>query len=220
MDGGGEHFSFFNQPSAAAANFHMFWRAVGLLVPEDSDARQAFGELRDTFGAAISSQVQNVFRRKLGLKTADSQLLANLFPLMTETKADYTIFFRELSQLPENVSALARSYGQPPRVATEAKLEQWFAAWRSLLLEQHEGDLTGVDEQMKQTNPKYTWREWLIADAYKKAALGDYAAVHELQKVFSDPYGEQSPAVEDKFDRTTPKELSDLGGISHYSCSS
>jgi uncharacterized protein YdiU (UPF0061 family) len=45
---------------------------------------------------------------------------------------------------------------------------------------------------MKQTNPKYTWREWLIVPAYQQAMQGDYTLVRELQEVLSHPYDEQS----------------------------
>jgi len=34
------------------------------------------------------------------------------------------------------------------------------------------------------------------------------------------PYAEQSQAVEEKYDRLRPAEFSDLGGVSHMSCSS
>jgi uncharacterized protein YdiU (UPF0061 family) len=36
--GGGKHFSFFNQPIAAEANYHMFWTAVRPLLEEDTEA--------------------------------------------------------------------------------------------------------------------------------------------------------------------------------------
>ena len=73
---------------------------------------------------------------------------------------------------------------------------------------------------MKQINPKYTWREWLIAPAYKKAEQGDYSLIKELQTVFSNPYDEQSPQTEEKYDCLKPKEFFNAGGLSHYSCSS
>ncbi len=44
---------------------------------------------------------------------------------------------------------------------------------------------------MKRINLKYTWREWLIAPAYEKAAQGDYTLTKELQAVFSNPYDDQ-----------------------------
>ena len=73
---------------------------------------------------------------------------------------------------------------------------------------------------MKQTNPKYTWREWLVVPAYQQAMQGDYRLVKELQAVFSAPYDEQSQEVEDKYYRLRPSAFSDVGGVSHYSCSS
>ncbi|MEC7984366.1 MAG: hypothetical protein VX278_04330, partial [Myxococcota bacterium] len=69
-------------------------------------------------------------------------------------------------------------------------------------------------------NPKYAWREWLIVPAYQKAEQGDYSLIQELQAVLSNPYEEQTPAVEAKYDRLRPREYFQVGGISHYSCSS
>jgi hypothetical protein len=60
----------------------------------------------------------------------------------------------------------------------------------------------------------------LIVPAYEQAMQGDYGLVKELQAVFSDPYGEQSQDVEDKYYRLRPSAFSDVGGVSHYSCSS
>ena len=39
--GGGDHFSFFNQPAAAHANFQMFWRSVRTLLADDERRRRA-----------------------------------------------------------------------------------------------------------------------------------------------------------------------------------
>ncbi len=73
---------------------------------------------------------------------------------------------------------------------------------------------------MKQNNPKYIWREWLIVPAYEQAMLGDYSLIKELQTVLGNPYEEQSQAMEDKYYRLKPKAFFNAGGVSHYSCSS
>ncbi|KMQ73734.1 hypothetical protein Msub_20954 [Marinobacter subterrani] len=73
---------------------------------------------------------------------------------------------------------------------------------------------------MKRVNPKYTMREWFVVPAYQRAAEGDYLPIRELQQVLTQPYAEQSEAVEKRFYRLKPSELFDLGGLSHYSCSS
>jgi uncharacterized protein YdiU (UPF0061 family) len=73
---------------------------------------------------------------------------------------------------------------------------------------------------MKLVNPKYSWREWLVVPAYQQARSGDYALVRELQEVMTQPYAEQSQEVEDKYYRLKPSEFFEVGGLSHYSCSS
>ncbi len=91
-------------------------------------------------------------------------------------------------------------------------------SWRDLVM--NDGNLAEISTKMKQTNPKYTWREWLIAPAYQQAMQGDYTLVKELQEVLSYPYDEQSQDVEDKYYRLRPKAFFNTGGVSHYSCSS
>ncbi len=73
---------------------------------------------------------------------------------------------------------------------------------------------------MKRVNPKYTWREWLVAPAYQQAMEGDYTLVRELQDVLTNPYEEQSQEIEDNYYRRKPQEFFEMGGVSHYSCSS
>ena len=73
---------------------------------------------------------------------------------------------------------------------------------------------------MKRINPKYTWREWLVAPAYEQAAQGDTSLIQDLQEVFSHPYDEQSAEVAATYDRLKPREFFNAGGVSHYSCSS
>jgi len=218
--GGGEHFSFFNQPTAAATNFHMFAGALSHLVPEEGPARDEFVRIQEGFAPAMTGHVQDVMASKLGLKRFDSESFEAVVELMVSSKADYTILFRELSALPESSSALLHSFPAEVSPALLRKWDDWISQWRARVLEQHGGDLSGVSERMKQLNPKYTWREWLVAPAYQQAARGDYSLILELQRVFSAPYEEQSPEVEEKYYRSVPQEMRNLGGISHYSCSS
>ena len=96
--------------------------------------------------------------------------------------------------------------------------QSWLKSWRDLVI--NDGNLAEISTKMKQTNPKYTWREWSIVPAYQQAMQGDYTLVKELQAVFSYPYDEQSQEVEDKYYRLRPSAFSDVGGVSHYSCSS
>ena len=65
--GGGMHFSFFNQPAAAEANYHMFWTAVRPLLAEDAEALENFDQVRRGFAEEMKSQIQKMWADKLGL---------------------------------------------------------------------------------------------------------------------------------------------------------
>lgn len=225
--GGGEHFSFFNQPVAAEANYHMFWKAVRSLLADNADALEHFDQVRRDFAEVMQKQIQKMWAAKLGLTEYNSELFKGLFKqlmqLMTHSEVDYTIFFRELSHMPDDVSALKKSFYVETSQQLDEQWKSWLKSWRDLVTEG--GDLAKISlaeisTNMKQTNPKYTWREWLIVPAYQQAMQGNYTLVKELQAVLSHPYDEQSQAVEDKYYLLKPKAFSNVGGVSHYSCSS
>ena len=216
--GGGEHFSFFNQPLAAEANYQMFWAAIRLLLKDNSAALARLDELREGFSEAMGQQIEAMWASKLGLPSYDASLVNELLELMVLSKADYTIFFRRLSEIPEQLSPLKASFYLPSSKELDGRWESWLQRWRNGITDC--GDPQATSAAMKRTNPKITWREWLIAPAYELAAEGDYSLIQELQAVFSHPYDDQSAEVEATYDRLKPREFFNAGGVSHYSCSS
>jgi uncharacterized protein YdiU (UPF0061 family) len=216
--GGGKHFSFFNQPMAAEANYQMFLTALRPLLVADAETLEHLDQLRHGFAEAMEQQLQKMWAAKLGLTEYNSTLFKGLLELMLYSKVDYTIFFRELSHIPDDISALKKSFYIETSQQLDEQWQSWLQSWRDLVSK--DGNLAEISKKMKQTNPKYTWREWLVVPAYQKAMQGDYALVKELQEVLSHPYDEQSQEIEDKYYCLKPKVFFDAGGVSHYSCSS
>lgn len=215
--GGGRHFAFFNQPLAAEKNFETFCEALKPLLYDNAVALQELDRLVDEFPSVIRDKTDKMWASKLGLQTLDTELFNQLLALMMKTHVDYTIFFRELSKLPTEASELTVSFYAKPSEELLQEWSSWLTAWRALLpTENHET----VATHMRQVNPKYTWREWLIVPAYEQAQKGDFSLIHELQEVFANPYQEQSEEVEEKYYRLRPLEFFSAGGVSHYSCSS
>jgi uncharacterized protein YdiU (UPF0061 family) len=139
---------------------------------------------------------------------------------------DYTIFWRELSSLPQQVADLRPSfyasrgaYGQDP-VVVEARWGAWLQKWHTALALE-ERDPMEVSVAMKQVNPKYIPREWMLVEAYRSATDdGDFMLVRRLHTVLADPYSEQSPELAALYYTKKRDEYFDLGGTSHCSCSS
>ena len=210
--GGGEHFAFFNQPVAAERNFEMFCSALQPLLDNDTDAMQQLNALRSGFATEIQTELEKMFASKLGLATLDRALFSDLLNLMMQTSVDYTIFFRELSSIPDDIEPLKKSFYSQLNAELEQRWTAWLTKWQSLV--------SSSSEAMKRINPKYSLREWLLAPAYQQAAKGNYALIRELQDVMTQPYAEQSQEVEEKYYRLKPAEFKQLGGLSHMSCSS
>ena len=216
--GGGEHFSFFNQPVAAEANYHMFWAAIRLLLAEQQDALARLDLLREDFSLAMNRELEAMWASKLGLPSADAMLIQELQQLMVASRVDYTIFFRRLSAIPEDISVLKGSFYRPSSEQLETGWAQWLQRWRTQITAG--GDTRAASAAMKRINPQFTWREWLVVPAYQQAEHGDFRLIQDLQAVFNSPYEEQSEEVGRTYDRLRPEEFFHAGGISHYSCSS
>jgi len=240
--GGGEHFAFMNQPVAAERNFYSFCTALLPLLTSHEDCLQQLQEIHSGFPAAMQTQMEKMWADKLGLATFDAALFSELETLMVQTPVDYTLFFRELSTLPDDIGPLRKSFYKGSKGAAAAidmtvaadtdemdkRWSAWLGKWKALIngagtndanavpLRSHEA----ISTQMKLVNPKYSWREWFVVPAYQQAAVGNYAAIRELQGVMTQPYAEQSKDVEEKYYRPKPSEFFEVGGLSYYSCSS
>ena len=216
--GGGQHFSFLNQPQAAEKNYHMFYSALLPLIQDDATL-QKLKKIRGHFSGVMQEKMMRMWRSKLGLSKFNPALFNELVSLMMETKVDYTIFFRELSNIPDTIAELKKSfYGDATyNELLLLKWAEWLEKWKQNIDMNHK---ESISKQMKRTNPKYTLREWHLVSAYKAAQNGDYTLVKELQEVMNSPYDEQSQEIEEKYYKKKPTELFEVAGVSHISCSS
>ncbi|MDP2078344.1 MAG: protein adenylyltransferase SelO family protein, partial [Sulfuricurvum sp.] len=220
--GGGVHFSFLNQPQAAQRNFHMFCSALKPLIESNSNVLDRLDEIENGFLELMQAKMEKMWADKLGLSVFDPVLFKELVVLMMQTHVDYTIFFRELSYLPQEISPLLKSF-YDETFLNEQLLKSWSAwleKWKSLIDTTAPQSREKLSGQMKRINPKYTLREWFLVPAYQQAVSGDYTLIKELQEVMTHPYDEQSSQIEEKYYREKPSHFFDIAGISHISCSS
>ncbi len=232
--GGGQHFSFLNQPVAAERNFGSFCTALQPLLETDQNSLQELGEIQRGFAKVMQTQMKKMWAAKLGLNTFNETLFSELATLMVQTQVDYTIFFRELSMVPNDISSLKKSFYNNLNEEMDKCWSGWLEKWKVLVIDvantsnandallntEQPRSLEEISKQMKLVNPKYSLREWLVAPAYQQAVDGNYTLLRELQDVITQPYAEQSKDVEEKYYRLKPTEFNEVGGVSHLSCSS
>ncbi|RXJ94845.1 hypothetical protein CRV00_05800 [Malaciobacter molluscorum] len=228
--GGGQHFAFFNQPVAAQKNFNMFCKSLEQLLLDNEESLKKLKEIKNNFPNLMKKELQKMWAKKLGLKKFNFLLFNELQTLLLKTVVDYTIFFRQLSQIPKTIESLKKSFYKD--ISTNNELlkawSDWLEKWN---LEIIKNNILNVDEmsstfyeklstKMKQTNPKYILREWILVSAYEKAKEGDYSLIKQLQEIMNNPYEEQSIDIEKKYYKLKPAKYFNMGGVSHMSCSS
>ena len=230
--GGGRHFSFLNQPNAAESNFVMFCSALRPLLLSYKESGktclEAFDEIESEFQNVMRMHMKKMWAAKLGLVLKDGvddfdyELFSELQKLMIQTPVDYTMFFRELSSIPDDIEPLKKSFYNGSANSAQSieemdkRWEKWLEKWKSLL----SGSREELSKQMKLVNPKYILREWFVKPAYQQAQMGDYSLIKELQDIMTNPYAEQSQEIDSKYYRLKPAEFFAMGGVSHLSCSS
>ena len=169
----------------------------------------------------MQKKIEIMWANKLGLNKFDVELFEELINLMIETKVDYTIFFRELSNIPDDISSIEKSfYGSLKNEIIIERWNSWLEKWKSFINVNDKKSKESLSNQMKLINPKYTLREWHLVWAYQEAENGNYEPVNELQEIMTNPYDEQTKEIEEKYYTKKPSDFFGIAGISHVSCSS
>lgn len=170
--GGGQKYSFRNQHMAGERNFFSLASSIALLLDEQGEA-EVFEDIIPSHGPQATEAVNDAFRRKLGLRHWDPpavQLFERLDSLLEATEADYTIFFRQITYIPEayfecleSPSSLSSDVWTDSRLQLKMKLlfanafhrrlsAEEVTAWRNIIKEWMvlmDTELTGEDEGRK-----------------------------------------------------------------------
>jgi uncharacterized protein YdiU (UPF0061 family) len=158
--GGGDHFSFMNQPSAAFKNFETLANAVLVLFEKNQDGSTelAIRQLVSRAEAIMHNEMHNAMRQKLGLSDVSwtqgggSELWRRLETLLHDTAADWTLFWRELpcvlevstagDQISDDelvaplLSPRRVWYSEGSGVPMKDEFVQWFRDWVALVSQQ------------------------------------------------------------------------------------
>eukprot|EP00931_Biecheleriopsis_adriatica_P087372 TRINITY_DN61859_c0_g1_i1.p1 TRINITY_DN61859_c0_g1~~TRINITY_DN61859_c0_g1_i1.p1 ORF type:complete len:437 (+),score=92.31 TRINITY_DN61859_c0_g1_i1:96-1313(+) len=210
----GEHFAFMNQPNAGRQNFKTF--AVSLLPLLDEDGKKELMAIWENYPNLVKEALSRMWARKLGLPPTlaiqAEELWNELDPLIQTHPTDWTIFWRQLAEIPLAVLSLQAS-GDTKRSESEEALQEilkylepafyealpalarqeWLAWLRHWLESLRDADRSfeEVSEAMKLASPKYVPRETMLVEAYEAAYRGDHAPMRSLQELFRRPYDEQ-----------------------------
>ncbi|XP_031555276.1 uncharacterized protein LOC116292152 [Actinia tenebrosa] len=211
-------YSFRNQPSIGFYNLEKLLDAMSPLL----DVKRG-RKILQGYAEVFNNRFNDAFRKKLGLQGKiknDDMLVKSLLWMMEVTHADYTMTFRELSNLttqqiernnlPEEAWALRR-------LAKHPNWFDWLQRYRERLDRNFADD---TDEKriqrMQSVNPRYVFRNWMAQSAIDKADKGDYSEVQKLLRILEKPFEIQAEAEAAGFALPPPPWASSL----RVSCSS
>lgn len=180
-------YAYGNQPAIIGWNLARFAETLLPLLSEDPD--QAISIAQDSltgFRGRYESAWLAGMRAKLGLPDSvpdddAAGLITDLLAQLTQSRVDFTSFFR-------NLSAAARGDNEPARglFVDLATFDAWLGRWQALRPD---------PESMDRVNPIYIPRNHLVEEALAAATAGDTAPMEQLLVALSAPY-DQRPGLE------------------------
>ena len=119
----------------------------------------------------MNKELKKLWAYKLGLDLYNETLINDFLNFMSISKADSTILFRNLTDIPYTISSLRESFYLPINYKLNNRWEVWLENWQSVM--KKEGNIKAKSASMKSLNPIYTWREWMVVPAYEEAEEGN-----------------------------------------------
>jgi serine/tyrosine/threonine adenylyltransferase len=190
---------------APIASWNLARLAETLLPLLDEDDAIALRRARETlegFQPAYVAALGQGLERKLGLRPRDpgnENFIARLWRLLETGKADFTLFFRRLTQFARGANGQAFLDLFPIEAREEAG--NFLAEWRSLTAGD---DFLARLALMRASNPIIIARNHRVEQALSAANDGDLAPTLRLCAALKTPFLEPSPPARPEDDLETP----------------
>ena len=183
-------YAFNKQPDIGLFNVSCLAQALLPLLDDDPDraVEKAKNELQKYQQYYVDSY-SSLMRNKLGLyedKIEDKALVSQLLNIMHDNHVDYTMLFRQLSQAPSD------EYENNIRdlfINREA-CDLWLHKYKQRITEENT-EAIERSKLMKQVNPKYILRNYMVEIAIRKASDNqDYSEIDVLLNLLQNPFEE------------------------------
>lgn len=187
----------------------------------------------------FNKKTEETFNLKFGLPVDSDfgeDLWESLQGLLASTRTDWTLFWRQLSYIMRDVGDLddtdynammtkleggeeggdSSPFYEPLTSQQRKDWIEWIKEWRELL-KATKRPSEEIYEQMKNNNPKYVLREWILVDAYSDAANGDFSTMKDLHELCKRPYEEGSSKQAALYYQRAPESSITKGGTAFMS---
>ena len=227
-DAQGRRYCYGRQPQIGYWNLSRLGAALAPLIDDPSAIDAALEGYEQTFSDGWTRMLADKLGLPQGGDEAEQEMRSQLFLLLQAEECDFTIFFRNLAQVPvaaalagdpAALAPLADAFysGEGPSAEHGRALLDWLQGWAQRVMAGGEPDAARI-RRMNAANPKYVLRNWLAQRAIDDATQGDTAMIERLLQMIRRPYDEQ-PEFNDLAGRR-PEWARHKPGCSALSCSS
>ena len=190
-------YAYSNQPAIGLWNLTRFAEALLPLLAEQAEAAVEIAKnVLNSYAESYQKNWLSGMLAKCGLMNGseksdldDKKLIEELFDLMAESNADFTLVFFYLSRLSsqqtEHDNELRNLFDKP------AQADDWLVKWRQRLSSDSQSDAQR-QASMQVANPVYIPRNHQVEAAIRAAEdHGDFSVFHNLHEVLQNPYVQQ-----------------------------
>jgi uncharacterized protein YdiU (UPF0061 family) len=188
-------YAYGNQPQIAHWNIARFAETLlSLIDPDEKRSIALASEMINGFGPVFERFWLQGLREKIGLRTEeaeDRQLIQDLLGIMAQSRVDFTVLFRQLSDAIEaSADATVGGLFENP-----AAFDGWATQWRARLGREA---MLPADRAaaMRRKNPAFIPRNYLVEQALTAALQGDLQPFNTLLEVLQHPFEDQPESAQ------------------------
>ena len=214
----GRRYAFGRQGSVAYWNLGCLAGAISPLFGETAELQKAL----DRYEKIFWQNCYAMMGKKIGLEKVvedDFKFLQRFEKVLSMIKADMTIFYQLLIELPAQVDSedavvdhFKESFYEELKKSGRQELHGLMKAYRNKVDAKDEA----AKELMRKTNPRFVLRNYLLHQSIEDLQNGNDALFNKLQQAMKEPYSNKW----DEFFKRRPEWAMSKAGCSMLSCSS
>jgi serine/tyrosine/threonine adenylyltransferase len=223
-DASGRRYRYEHQPMIAQWNLVRLAEALSGVIQDTDRLQEGLDRYVQVFNGAYSAMTLAKFGLR-GAGTGAQAVIGEAFELMEKAEMDYTLFFRGLGEVPDQLPEQASLtdllgdvfYDQGKMDAHADRIGAWLVTWHGLVTASGDG-FEARRKRMHAVNPRFIPRNYLAQKAIDRAETGDASLLVTLLDVMRHPYDDQPLHAE--FAERRPEWARHKAGCSMLSCSS
>ena len=207
-------YRFERQPDVGWFNLNKL--RIALLPLLSIEQQKTVDQILDGYVGIYKSKYMNLLMKKLGFTnkqshtSKDEQLVAVLFKIMQDTRADFTMTFRELSEIKfddlkeliNNVSTFPKFWTLPV-LANHDWFPEWVEMYEEMLAEAKISDETR-QKVMLSSNPRYVLRNWIAQFVIERVEKDSFDEIQTVLSILENPFTLNDEAERLGFARSPP----------------